>query len=56
MKLSLILRIVVIKPKYKTKQYYKKCVTQKTLDTVSYVTNEQLNGRKCEQKQFSRGF
>ena len=24
--------IVVIKPKYKTKQYYKKCVTQKKID------------------------
>ena len=51
MKLSLKLHIVLLKPKYKTK-----CVTQKTLDTVSYVTNEQLNERKCEQKQFSHVF
>ena len=33
MKLSLKLHFVAIKPKYKTKQYYKKCVTQKTLKT-----------------------
>ena len=25
--------MIAIKPKYKTKQYYKKCVTQKTLET-----------------------
>ena len=34
MKLSLKLHIVVKKPKYKTKYYYKKYATQKTLDTV----------------------
>ena len=33
MKLPLKLHFTVIKPKYKTKQYYKKCVTQKTLET-----------------------
>ena len=32
MKLSLRLHIVAIKPKYKTKEYYKKYVTQKTLE------------------------
>ena len=39
MKLSLKLHIVVIKPKYRTKQYYKKCVTQKTLDTKHKTLN-----------------
>ena len=33
MKLPLKSQIIEIKPKYKTKQYYKKCVTQKTLET-----------------------
>ena len=33
MKLSLKLHFIAIKPKYKTKQYYKKCVTQKRLET-----------------------
>ena len=32
MKLSLKLYITAIKAKYKTKQYYKKCVTPKTLE------------------------
>ena len=31
MKLFLKSQIVAIKPKYKTKQYYKKCVHKKTL-------------------------
>ena len=31
MKVTLKLHIAVINPQYKTKQYYKKCVTQKTL-------------------------
>ena len=39
MKLSLKLHVVAIKPKYKTKQYYKKCVTQKTLDTKHNILN-----------------
>ena len=33
MKLSVKLQMIVIKPKYKTKQYYKKFITQKTLET-----------------------
>ena len=33
MKLSLTLHFIAIKPKYKTKLYYKKSVTQKTLET-----------------------
>ena len=33
MKLSVILQMIAIKPKYKTKWYYKKCVAQKTLET-----------------------
>ena len=33
MKLSVKLQMIAIKPKYKTKQYYKTCVTQKTLET-----------------------
>ena len=28
--------MIEIKPKYKTKQYYKKCVTQKTLENKTY--------------------
>ena len=32
MKLSVKLQMIAIKPKYKTKQYYKKCITQKTLE------------------------
>ena len=32
MKLSVILQMIE-NPKYKTEQYYKKCVTQKTLET-----------------------
>ena len=39
MKLSLKLHIVAIKFKYKTKQYYKKCVMQKTLDTKHKTLN-----------------
>ena len=39
MKLSLKLHIVAIKSKYKTKQYYKKCVMQKTLDTKHKTLN-----------------
>ena len=31
MKQSVKLQMIAIKPKYETKQYYKKCVTQKTL-------------------------
>ena len=30
MKLSVKSQMIAIKPEYKTKQYYKKCVTQKT--------------------------
>ena len=33
MKLSVVLQMIAIKPKYKTKWYYKKCVAQKTLET-----------------------
>ena len=33
MKFLTLKNIVAMKPKYKTKQYYKKCVTQKTLET-----------------------
>ena len=33
MKLSVKLQMIAIKPKYKTKQYYKTSVTQKTLET-----------------------
>ena len=36
MKLSVILQMIE-KPKYKTKQYYKKCVTQKTLETKQNI-------------------
>ena len=31
--------MIAIKPKYKTKQYYKKCVTQKTLETKHKTLN-----------------
>ena len=39
MKLSVILQMIAMKSKYKTKQYYKKCVTQKTLDTKHKTLN-----------------
>ena len=31
--------MIAIKPKYKTKQYYKKCVTQKTLERKHKTLN-----------------
>ena len=31
--------MIAIKPKYKTKQYFKKCVTQKTLETKHKTLN-----------------
>ena len=40
MKLPLKLHIVAINPKYKKKLYYKKCVTQKTLETKHKTLNE----------------
>ena len=39
MKVSLELHFITIKPKYKTKQYYKKCVTQETLETKHKTLN-----------------
>ena len=33
MKLSIKLQMIAVKPKYKTKQYYKKFVTEKSLET-----------------------
>ena len=36
-KLSLKLDIIAIKPKYKRQLYYKKCVTQKTLESKHYT-------------------
>ena len=39
MKLSLKLHIVARNPKYKTKYYYKKCLTQKTLETKHKTLN-----------------
>ena len=39
MKLSVILQMIAIKPKYKTKQYYKKYVMQKTLETKHKTLN-----------------
>ena len=32
MKRSVKLQMIAVKPKYKTKQYYRKCVTQETLE------------------------
>ena len=37
--MSLKLHIVVIKSKYERKYYYKKCVTQKILDTKHKILN-----------------
>ena len=39
MKLSVKSEMIALKPKYKTKQYYKKCVTQKTLETKHKTLN-----------------
>ena len=39
MKLSVKLQMIAVKPKYKTRQYYKKCVTQKTLETKHKTLN-----------------
>ena len=46
MKLFVILQMIAIKYKYKTKWYYKKCVTQKTLETK----HKTLNIKHCHLK------
>ena len=42
MKLTLKLQITAVKPKYKTKQYYKKFITQETLETKHKTLNRTL--------------
>ena len=40
MKLYVKLQMIAITPKYKTNQYYKECVTQKTLEAKHKTLNK----------------